>query len=162
MELLLAGVDLRKAIIGEPGNRSDILFWIDTWLGFEPLCNRFPVLFNIESMKGCRVADRVKMQGEVIFMEFEWSTELLTEENNEVMVLSNLIHTMNFTQGPDRWHIFCEEHYESVEHIFVSCRDAQIIWDYISNWCKIGPLLEMEKANSFGIRNNFMVYLDAA
>ncbi|KAJ0800407.1 putative reverse transcriptase zinc-binding domain-containing protein [Helianthus annuus] len=34
----------------------------------------------------------------------------------------------------------CSEHQETVDHLFVSCRMAQSVWDFIGSWCRLHGL----------------------
>ncbi|KAD3338047.1 hypothetical protein E3N88_33568 [Mikania micrantha] len=201
-----------KAIIGVPGSGSDIMFWIDSWLGAEPFYVRFPALFAIERSKSCTAADRVKIVRESMVLEFQWSSYGLSfEEESELIVLSNLIGSIKLDQGIDSWRwnigneggfsvqtikrallkvndqvsinsffwnnwlpkklnfmalsahldwlptmvaltsrrmvvnscwcVICNEQLETAEHLFVTYRMAQYIWEKISEWCRLKHLI---------------------
>lgn len=44
-------IPLTDNIKGVPGNGNVILFWLDNWVGDEPLSIKFPALFKIERIK---------------------------------------------------------------------------------------------------------------
>ncbi|KAF5754697.1 putative reverse transcriptase zinc-binding domain-containing protein [Helianthus annuus] len=41
----------------------------------------------------------------------------------------------------------CSEYPETVEHLFISCEFAQMVWNVVSQWCKLGPVF------AFGMRD---------
>ncbi|XP_021974524.1 uncharacterized protein LOC110869590 [Helianthus annuus] len=45
---------------------------------------------------------------------------------------------------PDLLCLFCSEHDETGEHLFVSCQFAQIIWQNIATWCKIPSFIAFD------------------
>ncbi|KAJ0949930.1 hypothetical protein HanRHA438_Chr01g0043891 [Helianthus annuus] len=53
------GKGLKSFLKGKVGNPLDMRFWADTWVGNQSSMNRWPHLFNLETNKCCRVADRI-------------------------------------------------------------------------------------------------------
>ncbi|KAJ0444928.1 putative reverse transcriptase zinc-binding domain-containing protein [Helianthus annuus] len=47
----------------------------------------------------------------------------------------------------------CEDEDESALHLFVSCRIAVLVWEFISQWCKLSPIYVLELKDSTNINN---------
>ncbi|KAF5788296.1 putative reverse transcriptase zinc-binding domain-containing protein [Helianthus annuus] len=45
----------------------------------------------------------------------------------------------------------CEDEDESALHLFVSCRIAVLVWEVISQWCKLSPIYILELKDSANI-----------
>ncbi|KAD3067773.1 hypothetical protein E3N88_35653 [Mikania micrantha] len=121
------------------------MFWCDLWLGTEPFCVCFPALFSIETRKGCVIADRVKMHGDSIVLDFQWSSfGFILVEENELDELSNLIKTCKFNNGMDRWCWNMEKDgvfsVQSIKGALLR-RLAQLVWEKVSIWCKLQPMI---------------------
>nr|KAJ0219716.1 hypothetical protein LSAT_V11C200085580 [Lactuca sativa] len=56
-----------------PGQNIDILFWKDIWCGDVTLQNRFPLLYNLESVKKCYLMDRLCNNG----FSWNWKSTLI-------------------------------------------------------------------------------------
>ncbi|KAJ0519996.1 putative RNA-directed DNA polymerase [Helianthus annuus] len=95
------GLKLSKCIVGSVGSGEDIAFWIDIWIGPDPLSERFPHLFIIEKDKLCSVASRVCGNGVVNWV---WKrppagpSELL-----ELHQLTVLLQSVSFSLEADKW-----------------------------------------------------------
>ncbi|KAD6454682.1 hypothetical protein E3N88_09388 [Mikania micrantha] len=83
---------------------TDILFWLDTWVGNSPLRIRFPALFLIERFKGFSIAERVNIHDGGFTLQFQWSkSELTVAEEDEIVLLFKIIGSVGFNQGSDGW-----------------------------------------------------------
>ncbi|KAD3640596.1 hypothetical protein E3N88_29819 [Mikania micrantha] len=70
----------------------------------DPLSNQFLDLFSIESSKGCKIPDGVRVIGGLIRIQFQWTVQALTStEQQQVSTISNLIGSFQFNQGNDGW-----------------------------------------------------------
>ncbi|KAJ0755575.1 putative RNA-directed DNA polymerase [Helianthus annuus] len=99
------GIDLQKEIRVSVGNGSNTLFWLDLWLGNEPLYMSFPSLFRIEKNKLCKVAERVVWIGGARQFCWEWVRQVQNgPETGEFSSLVGLLSTvsMSATGNPDR------------------------------------------------------------
>ncbi|XP_022014284.2 uncharacterized protein LOC110913773 [Helianthus annuus] len=57
--LTLVGINLQDLIWCNVGSESKALFWLDYWIGTQPLCTMFPLLFALEVDKLCSIPQRV-------------------------------------------------------------------------------------------------------
>ncbi|XP_021995406.1 uncharacterized protein LOC110892557 [Helianthus annuus] len=55
----LNGKNINRAVLGNVGNGEHIRFWLDKWVGDLPFVERWPHLFALESVKNCRVVERM-------------------------------------------------------------------------------------------------------
>lgn len=79
------------------------LLWFDVWKGEVPFCLRFPLLFALETRKGCRVSDRLLMYENEICGRWDWCRQPLGQE--EVGELRNLLlecQQVSLVVGSDR------------------------------------------------------------
>ncbi|GKB99576.1 reverse transcriptase domain, reverse transcriptase zinc-binding domain protein [Tanacetum coccineum] len=54
------GIDFTSSLEGVVRNGREVWFWIDRWVGREKLCDRFSMLYHLDSRKDGRVADKGK------------------------------------------------------------------------------------------------------
>nr|XP_043616234.1 uncharacterized protein LOC122588171 [Erigeron canadensis] len=55
----VVGKGINCLLKGVVGNGHDISFWLDNWIGEEPLRHKYPLLFKLEKNKKAMVADKV-------------------------------------------------------------------------------------------------------
>ncbi|XP_071739959.1 uncharacterized protein [Rutidosis leptorrhynchoides] len=79
-------------------------FWLEHWIGIDKLCNMFPRIFQLESEKEARIADRVKARDNGVTFEWCWIREPNGRTNSELQVLTELIAGFPFCNcSTDRW-----------------------------------------------------------
>uniref|UniRef100_A0A251V012 Putative RNA-directed DNA polymerase, eukaryota n=1 Tax=Helianthus annuus TaxID=4232 RepID=A0A251V012_HELAN len=88
-KLIINGQKINNLIKGVLGDGKRIRFWIDVWLEEEPLCDKFPRLFALESEKNCRVFDRLMEGGDAVSRCWKWRSPPSSDaELLELRVLS--------------------------------------------------------------------------
>ncbi|KAF5761432.1 putative reverse transcriptase zinc-binding domain-containing protein [Helianthus annuus] len=98
------GVGLNGVLRGRVGNGLQIRFWLDNWLGQEPLKVTYPSLFAIEKCKRALVADRLKQTGGMRLMCWDWSRSPATaEELLDKQMLEDRLHLVNLEDKEDGW-----------------------------------------------------------
>ncbi|KAJ0605054.1 hypothetical protein HanHA300_Chr02g0058651 [Helianthus annuus] len=98
------GVGLNVIIHGKPGDGRRIRFWLDIWLGTEPLKNAFPLLFALEKSKRVLIHLRLKFNGGNRTICWEWSRiPFSPEEIQEKSSLENLLHAVILDGRDDTW-----------------------------------------------------------
>ncbi|KAJ0568314.1 putative RNA-directed DNA polymerase [Helianthus annuus] len=98
------GISLPDLIWCEVGSESKALFWLDYWIGTQPLYIMFPLLFALEVDKLCRVSQRVVWESWGASFMWLWKRSLNLDD--EVYELQNLIDMLNLFRpraGPDVW-----------------------------------------------------------
>ncbi|XP_076904485.1 putative mitochondrial protein AtMg00310 [Bidens hawaiensis] len=79
------GVIPSSALTKILGNGEDTRFWVDVWLGDEPLKNIFPRLFALENNKSCSVAQRLGLKG--------WRWRRLLRCGVELTSFDDMVHS---------------------------------------------------------------------
>ncbi|KAJ0892121.1 putative RNA-directed DNA polymerase [Helianthus annuus] len=99
------GVGLNCVIRGNPGNGTRIRFWLDTWLGNEPLKNSFPLLYALEKSKRVLLSDRLACSGGTWSVRWEWTRHLDTsEEVGCKIALEALMQPIFLNDTEDTWY----------------------------------------------------------
>ncbi|KAJ0587441.1 hypothetical protein HanIR_Chr04g0163231 [Helianthus annuus] len=87
-EFTHVGIDLKAMFRSKLGDGRSVQFWQDVWVGQNSLASRFPDLYNLESRKWCTVADRVRIVGSWVSLNWAWKrTRLLPHEQIELGIL---------------------------------------------------------------------------
>ncbi|XP_022008104.1 uncharacterized protein LOC110907425 [Helianthus annuus] len=87
-----------------PGRQKEVSFWKDRWLFEEPLCNKFPRLFSLESNKNAMISERVSEPNGSVVLSTAWSREPHSfEECSEFDALIAAVQSYGFGSGADRW-----------------------------------------------------------
>ncbi|KAJ0876108.1 putative RNA-directed DNA polymerase [Helianthus annuus] len=98
------GIDIGRSLSGVVHGGGEIAFWIDVWIGSEPLCSRFPLLYQLEKHKWCPVAERLITGENGNNRNWEWKRQVLeNDESQELQQLSSLLDGLSATTGRDRW-----------------------------------------------------------
>nr|XP_043630235.1 uncharacterized protein LOC122601545 [Erigeron canadensis] len=96
--------DLDLLIKGVLGNGKSIRFWLDLWIGMEPLMARFPNLFKLESAKNYFVADRIASTSYGSTFTFTWNRLPTTQQKtDEYSSMLGLIDTARLSSSGDKW-----------------------------------------------------------
>ncbi|XP_035831833.1 uncharacterized protein LOC118480935 [Helianthus annuus] len=86
------------------GHGRDIQFWTACWFGEEPLANRFPNLFCLESCKHVAVADRLVEENGVFRFRARWKRRPnSTCEVRELQEIAGALSDVSFGTGQDYW-----------------------------------------------------------
>ncbi|KAM0019452.1 putative RNA-directed DNA polymerase [Helianthus debilis subsp. tardiflorus] len=98
------GSPLRNFFKAEVGDGSDTAFWLDPWIANVPLKEKFPHLFKLESVKGCRVKDRIPSLSEGQRYLWAWKKPPSTDlELNDLVALCSALFIINLNQSCDVW-----------------------------------------------------------
>ncbi|XP_022008346.1 uncharacterized protein LOC110907712 [Helianthus annuus] len=98
------GINLPDSIWCKVGCGSKVAFWLDLWIGNQPLYISFPLLFALEKDKTCNVADRVSWGLNMLNMSWDWIRLVMSEsEQEELMDMLLLLCDFNVRDGPDSW-----------------------------------------------------------
>ncbi|KAJ0605144.1 hypothetical protein HanHA300_Chr02g0059701 [Helianthus annuus] len=150
------GVPLRNYIKGIVGDENEISFRLDPWITDEPLKVRFLDLFRLELAKKCKVADRVKSQGNETELVWEWrSVPASAEAVDSLQQLTDLLIGIQISDREDRW-FWCSGSAGSIlvkavkQSLFA---DQPASYNFILEWCRWVPAkcnihawrLEMDK-----------------
>ncbi|KAJ0628987.1 putative RNA-directed DNA polymerase [Helianthus annuus] len=99
-----SNLSLRNQLKGAMGNGTDILFWLDTWLGELPLAHEFPGLFSIESDKMCTVSARIINTTLGVSLSWVWNrAPSSVEETAELQQLVQKLSGIKCVDKKDRW-----------------------------------------------------------
>ncbi|KAL8265324.1 hypothetical protein R6Q59_023454 [Mikania micrantha] len=97
-------IPLRRLIKGVVGDGCSISFWLDTWVGEHPLAEAYPILFDMEAVKSCSVADRIRWVGGNIQFNWSWESHTVPLEVMELVEnCTNLVKSVNYSGGLDHW-----------------------------------------------------------
>lgn len=97
------GFDIRSTFHVVPGTNSDLLFWHDSWVFGEPLCSRFPNLYQLEAVKLSLLRDRVCFDNGSQLLHFHWIRQLTEFEHADVLILIDLIKSVAWAGISDVW-----------------------------------------------------------
>ncbi|XP_022024131.1 uncharacterized protein LOC110924432 [Helianthus annuus] len=94
------GLSLESMFWGVPGSENNISFWKERWLFEDPLCDKFPALFQLERHKNAAVKDRLGVDSESLELNFMWSGQPST--STEISELHELSEALtNYDCGLD-------------------------------------------------------------
>ncbi|MFS8018660.1 putative RNA-directed DNA polymerase [Helianthus anomalus] len=98
------GINLPDLVRCNVGCGSISAFWLDVWIGDQPLLSEFPLLFALEKEKLCKVSDRVTWGHDYINLSWCWKrTSLADNEKDELLDLSLMLCEFVASSGPDKW-----------------------------------------------------------
>ncbi|MFS7897453.1 putative reverse transcriptase zinc-binding domain-containing protein [Helianthus anomalus] len=103
-QLNQVGVNLNELIWCKVGSESQAAFWLDFWIGNQPLYCAFPLLFALESNKLCSVSDRVTWGLDGVNFTWEWRNQVMSSEE-EVQFQNFILLLCSFNVGAarDEW-----------------------------------------------------------
>ncbi|KAJ0917333.1 putative reverse transcriptase zinc-binding domain-containing protein [Helianthus annuus] len=100
----VGGIKLLHNFKGVAGNGDSIRFWLDPWACNEPLKDRFPALFRLESDKCCLIASRFDSSLPAFYGKWGWSRNPASEdERREWNAFIGLLDSVNLPGTGDRW-----------------------------------------------------------
>ncbi|XP_076939451.1 uncharacterized protein LOC143608187, partial [Bidens hawaiensis] len=182
------GICMKMNLKYELGNGQCSLFWIDKWIGEEPLQVRFPRLFALERSKMCVVADRLMMYENELCGVWNWVRQLTREmEIEDFRSLLNLCEGVHMGSNRDRLLWGLNEHVgftvksvkDKLGEIGYSRSDfafmwnawvpkslAQDVWQIVSMWCglpsvyafSVRDLLDLHRYAGFGRKKAKVFY----
>ncbi|KAJ0917796.1 putative RNA-directed DNA polymerase [Helianthus annuus] len=136
------GINLFNAIWCRVGSGLKAAFWLDTWIGEQPLCVSFPLLFALETNKNCSIVDRVSWGEDSVKFSWCWNRPVASvSENLELLDISLLICDFDICSGPDEW-VWKYDKSEafSVASIKnISAKVSRSVPDYLFRWNKLVP-----------------------
>lgn len=128
---------LRRFFKGVVGVGDLVAFWLDPWVGNEPLKDVCPNLFRLEKNKKCKVMCRMGSGG-----HWNWYREPDTSsELEELFFLVNVVEHVALSERKDEWKWLGEKSgkfsVRSIRSLFYSGADFSNI--YVYKWCKWIP-----------------------
>ncbi|KAM0052219.1 putative RNA-directed DNA polymerase [Helianthus debilis subsp. tardiflorus] len=103
-KVVLKGKRINNFFKGTVGNGHCIRFWIDLWVGNEPLMFVFPNLFALEKVKSCVVKDRISVPGESPQLCWDWVRPPESEEElAELSLCSTIVEGVHRNKDRDKW-----------------------------------------------------------
>ncbi|KAJ0909846.1 putative reverse transcriptase zinc-binding domain-containing protein [Helianthus annuus] len=101
---LIKGTRIHNLIKGVLGNGKSIRFWIDRWIGDQPLMTKWPNLFAIESIKSCSVRDRISVVGGSAQWNWCWLCSPVSDlQVAELADSQNVLKDVVVSDEKDRW-----------------------------------------------------------
>ncbi|KAJ0472993.1 hypothetical protein HanLR1_Chr15g0574651 [Helianthus annuus] len=98
------GIDLAALFQVCPSRQKDVSFWKERWLFEEPLCDKFPQLFCLESNKNALISDRVVEPNGLAVLCTAWSRmPHSVEKYAELNSLTAAVQVYGFGAGGKRW-----------------------------------------------------------
>ncbi|KAM0072977.1 putative reverse transcriptase zinc-binding domain-containing protein [Helianthus debilis subsp. tardiflorus] len=98
------GIPLRNFFKGSVGKGDDIAFWLDPWVINEPLKDKFPNLFLLESEKRSKVIDRISCVVGASAGRWKWKRQAMsTQEVAELDQLCAIICSVLLSDSRDSW-----------------------------------------------------------
>ncbi|KAL9995937.1 putative RNA-directed DNA polymerase [Helianthus debilis subsp. tardiflorus] len=102
--LIQFGIDLPCSIRCKVGCGLKVSFWLDLWIGYQPLYMSFPLLFALEKDKNCYVADRVLWNTNSVKLSWFWNRlDMSVDEQEELTDLTLLLCDFVARICPDVW-----------------------------------------------------------
>ncbi|KAJ0511624.1 putative RNA-directed DNA polymerase [Helianthus annuus] len=136
------GINLSESIWSRVSGGSKTAFWLDFWIGDNPLYIGFPLLFALESDRSCRVSDRVSWGLDVLNVSWAWSRSILSDsEQQELSDLLLLLCDFNGGEGLDTW-VWKHDNSEifSVASIKnIAATESSQVPGYVFHWNKLVP-----------------------
>ncbi|MFS7907616.1 putative reverse transcriptase zinc-binding domain-containing protein [Helianthus anomalus] len=98
------GINLDQLIWCKVGTEYMAAFWLDYWIGNQPLYMVFPLLFALEKEKLCSIADRVIWDNTGVNLTWVWNRSVMNNaEELQLQNLTTLISNFNVAAGRDEW-----------------------------------------------------------
>ncbi|KAF5805028.1 putative reverse transcriptase zinc-binding domain-containing protein [Helianthus annuus] len=137
------GIDLSSAIRCKVGCGLKVAFWLDLWIGNQPLYINFSLLFALEKVKNCNVADRVSWEfNSVKKLTWDWCRHVMSEsEQEELTELMLLLCDFNACIGPDLW-VWSHDASGAFSVASIKCISASAsrsVPEYLFLWNKLVP-----------------------
>jgi hypothetical protein len=131
-----------SALEKKVGSGNNTRFWFDTWVGDQPLRDRFPHLFGISSQKDCTIASLGSWIDSRWCWNLEWRREFFEWEQPLSLQLAQVIDQFQplLVEDSWRWRVNMEEGFR-----VKSCYD--LLHNYSRNAEEIGPLKEFVFTN---------------
>ncbi|XP_057458163.1 uncharacterized protein LOC130748928 [Lotus japonicus] len=83
---------------------NDTLFWIEKWVGNQPLESRFHRLFNLSKQKWCSVKNMGTWSNGEWNWEFKWRRNLQGRERMRLLELLEEVRSVSLVEArPDKW-----------------------------------------------------------
>ncbi|KAF5772400.1 putative reverse transcriptase zinc-binding domain-containing protein [Helianthus annuus] len=98
------GIGLNGVLRGNLGNGRQLRFWLDTWLGNQPLKAVYPSLYSLGKSKGVVIADRLKRIGTSRVLVWDWiRAPSSTVELSDKQRLEDQLHSVTLLDRDDTW-----------------------------------------------------------
>ncbi|XP_021980772.1 uncharacterized protein LOC110876923 [Helianthus annuus] len=95
---------LRNFFNSKVGNGEKTTFWLDPWLSNEPLKDKFPEIFKLETDKKCKIADRLIVDGSGSNYVWAWRRPIQCgREVDELVGLCSLLYNFVPSSTQDSW-----------------------------------------------------------
>ncbi|KAJ0545597.1 putative RNA-directed DNA polymerase [Helianthus annuus] len=97
-------IDINTSLKSIVGMGEKTLFWVDTWIGNEPLKVQFPNLYQLSSKKKAKIKDVYRSINGGIIWDWGWiRTPNSVEEKQEMDTLKERLQQQKMTQTGDIW-----------------------------------------------------------
>ncbi|KAJ0910635.1 putative RNA-directed DNA polymerase [Helianthus annuus] len=102
--LAKSNIKLPNLIVGKLGNGGKIRFWLDSWIGSQPLKEVFPRLFALAKEKGILVKQCFEVTEGRLFWKWSWKrTQLVSAEEDDLIALTDLLKNTAISNVQDEW-----------------------------------------------------------
>ncbi|KAF1881267.1 hypothetical protein Lal_00023303 [Lupinus albus] len=130
---------LWDGLVRRVGNGSSTRFWHDNWLGSDTLSTRFKRLYNHSTIQDGLICDFGSWVGG------NWRLF-----QNRIPTKDALLKRgVSLTNGGGLSCAFCNDHPESTNHLFSSCKLSYSLWQLIYNWLNISVVLLLNPCDHF-------------
>ncbi|XP_071728629.1 uncharacterized protein [Rutidosis leptorrhynchoides] len=97
-------ISLRHSFVKSIGSGDKTAFWLEHWIGQDKLCNLFPRIFRLETVREVSIKDRIKATDSGLMFEWSWSREPNGRTNSELQAMIDLLSGFSFANCPsDTW-----------------------------------------------------------
>ncbi|KAD5962096.1 hypothetical protein E3N88_13569 [Mikania micrantha] len=97
-------MDFQRLIRCHIDNGMSALFWLDNWMGTGLLKDHFPLLFNLEKNKRCKVGERMETHGSETNLKWNWTRNVVAgPEENELKLCTIESKKLQVSNELDRW-----------------------------------------------------------
>ncbi|XP_071695310.1 uncharacterized protein [Rutidosis leptorrhynchoides] len=170
-------ISFKHSFIKSIGSGDSTAFWLEHWIGPDKLCNLFPRIFRLETVKEVNIKDRLKASKSGLVFEWSWSREPNGRTNKELQAMIKLLSGFSFANcSTDTWSWclasneldkrgvdlhslrcpLCDDGLESVEHSLLLCDRVRDLWARVFKWwgirnsnpTNLSDLLEGQNASS--------------
>ncbi|XP_071709126.1 uncharacterized protein [Rutidosis leptorrhynchoides] len=98
------GIMFTNPFVKEVNKGNSTLFWKDTWIGDQTLCNKFERLFRLEENGDALIVDQMLGDSNSWYVSWKWTRTPTGRTSNEWEELSNLISAFVFNcDKEDSW-----------------------------------------------------------
>nr|GEZ50427.1 protein kinase-like domain, beta-lactamase/transpeptidase-like protein [Tanacetum cinerariifolium] len=95
------GIEFTSSCVGLLGDGRDIRFWVDRWVDNMRLCDRFPRLYHLDTIKEGSVMDKGSWVNDVWCWERDWVRNISGRVNREFEDLLGVVQ--NIVVHWDKW-----------------------------------------------------------